>query len=362
MLEEYQVNIMENSEKTRLLLTEHSQRYPQLQVRDIFKFLYQSAFGCEHAVSSPEAAIARIAEEYRTVRGGGATVEPLDGGFSRVPLSYLDGGLAAETLGKLFVLSAQKRADGEVALLRKLACAKEFADEGLLPFSSEEFKAAAEQWETAGFAAVRHSDVFRETYRPSYRVIANEYLPFLSLFAELDTRLAKGRVTLAVEGGSASGKTTLGELLTDLYGCTVFHMDDFFLRPEQRTPERYAEIGGNVDRERLLTEVLQPLQNGETINYRKFDCSTMSVGEGQTVVPEKLTVVEGAYAMHPQLAEYYDLSVFLDIDPALQRTRIQKRNPSLAHRFFDEWIPLETRYFSQTQASDRCTLTIKIEE
>ena len=33
-------------------------------------------------------------------------------------------------------------------------------------------------------------------------------------------------------------------------------MDDFFLRPEQRRPERFAEPGGNVDRERFAAEVL----------------------------------------------------------------------------------------------------------
>ncbi|MBQ8758231.1 MAG: hypothetical protein IJZ20_00890, partial [Clostridia bacterium] len=81
-------------------------------------------------------------------------------------------------------------------------------------------------------------------------------MPFLPLFAKLDGMLLTGNVRLAVEGGSASGKSTLGALLESVYDCTVFHMDDFFLRPEQRTPERFAEIGGNVDRERFLSEVL----------------------------------------------------------------------------------------------------------
>ena len=77
--------------------------------------------------------------------------------------------------------------------------------------------------------------------------------------------LQNGNAVIAIEGGSASGKTTLGALLETLYDCTVFHMDDFFLRPEQRTPERYAEVGGNIDRERFLEEVLIPLRQKETI-------------------------------------------------------------------------------------------------
>ena len=40
--------ITERSEKTRALLTKHYQTYPKLQTEDIFKYLFQSAFGCEH--------------------------------------------------------------------------------------------------------------------------------------------------------------------------------------------------------------------------------------------------------------------------------------------------------------------------
>ena len=71
------------------------------------------------------------------------------------------------------------------------------------------------------------------------------------LLSQLDKLLADGPIILAIDGGSASGKTTLSDSLANIYDCTVFHMDDFFLCPEQRTQERYAEPGGNVDRERF---------------------------------------------------------------------------------------------------------------
>ena len=83
------------------------------------------------------------------------------------------------------------------------------------------------------------------------------------LFEEIEKRLEKRPLTLVVDGPSASGKTTLSEMLREKYDCTVFHMDDFFLRAEQRTPERYAEIGGNIDRERFLEDVLIPLKKAE---------------------------------------------------------------------------------------------------
>ena len=57
----------------------------------------------------------------------------------------------------------------------------------------------------------------------------------------------KNFVIVAIDGKCTSGKTTLASKLAELYDCNVFHMDDFFLRPEQRTPARFAEVGGNVD-------------------------------------------------------------------------------------------------------------------
>ena len=186
---------------------------------------------------------------------------------------------------------------------------------------------------------------------------------FSSLFSEIKKRLEKGSLIIAVDGPSASGKTTLAQLLENKYDCTVFHADDFFLRPEQRTPERYAEIGGNIDRERFLEEILIPLKNGETINYRRFDCSEMKILDPVMITPKKLTVIEGVYSMHPAFADFYDFSVFLEISSELQKERILKRNTSeMAERFFNEWIPLENKYFSGADVKNRCDMCIKIKE
>ena len=357
---------MKPSERTCKLLTMHYQTYPQLQIQDLFKFIYQSSFGCEHLLSSPETVTDYIQKEYDSLsHHNQATIEQLDGGYCRVPLSYLDQGLETKTLGTLFYLSARKKATGKEALLQKLSAAKELVCQKRLPFSPEDFEKAAKEWEANGYPAVHHSEVFRQAYHPAYRVIAEEYVPYLPLLAELDRRLKAGKqfetgnVKLAIEGGSASGKTTLSQLLVKLYDCTVFHMDDFFLQPNQRTSERYAQVGGNIDRERFLTEVLIPLSKGEIVNYRKFDCSTLKLLEPIQITPSKLTVIEGVYAMHPELSGYYDLSVYLENSTKSQRKRILRRNsPEMAELFFDKWIPLENIYFENMNVKKRCDIVL----
>ena len=342
---------------TRALLLEHYKKYPKLRAEDIFKYLFQSAFGCEHLVSDPSAALNYIKKE-REMSVSSPTLDELDGEYTRVHISCL----APETLARLFCLSAKKE-DGLASLEAKLEVAKELVANGDLPLDGEDFSRKLEAWRQAGYPALHHSDAFREAYRPAYRVIANKYAKFLSIFAEIDSLLANGNAIIAIEGGAASGKTTLAGILTEVYDCNVFHMDDFFLRPEQRTPERFAEIGGNVDRERFLEEVLEPLKRGDAVCYRPFDCGKWALGEPITVEPKKLTVVEGVYSMHPDLSDCYDYSVYLDISPEYQRGRIQERNsPAFAKRFFEEWIPLENRYFDGMRVKERCCEVLKIEK
>ena len=81
------------------------------------------------------------------------------------------------------------------------------------------------------------------------------------------------------------------------------------------------------------------------------------------VVPTRLTVVEGAYAMHPELAPYYDVSAFLTLSEHTQRARIEKRNtPAMAKRFFSEWIPMERAYFAAFDIEKTCDFIISVEE
>lgn len=356
---------MDHINATRKLICEHFASYPKLQLADIFKFLHQSAFGCEHMVNSYEDALARIEAELETalISDSGAFCEALDGDYSRAHLSWIKKGLSPKTLARLFFLSAKAEAEGALRLEAKLTIAAELISEGRLPFSYSEFAAAADKWKRDGFPPLHHSESFRDEYRPAYRVIWNGYVPYLPLFAEIDKRLAEGSLTLAIEGGSASGKSTLGAMLKDIYGCTLFHMDDFFLRPEQRTPERFAEPGGNVDRERFLDQVLLPLSENKDVVYQKYDCGTCSLLPPEKISPTPLTVIEGAYSMHPDLADHYGFSVFLDISPELQRKRISKRNsPPLAKRFFEEWIPLEVKYFDALRVKERCDMILPIKE
>jgi len=177
-----------------------------------------------------------------------------------------------------------------------------------------------------------------------------------ALHARIDELLAdQPHVLLAIDGGSASGKSTMAERLREHYDANVIPMDHFFLRPQQRTPERLAEPGGNVDYARFLVEVLTPLKAGEAFTYRLFDCQIGDFGPEITIPPRQLNVIEGAYSLHPTLADAYHMKVFLTVDPAEQVRRILGRNGAeMLERFRDEWIPMEKRYFAHFDIESQC--------
>ena len=152
---------------------------------------------------------------------------------------------------------------------------------------------------------------------------------------------------IAIDGRCGSGKTTLATQLSERFGTNLIHMDDFFLRPEQRTPERLATPGENIDHERFLSEVLLPLKQGSVFSYRPFSCGTQSLGDPITVEPKPITLIEGSYALHPMLRQHYDYTVFLSVDPVTQEKRIRNRNGDRAWTVFrDRWIPMEEKYIS----------------
>lgn len=169
------------------------------------------------------------------------------------------------------------------------------------------------------------------------------------------------RVLIALDGRCAAGKTTLAARLSDALGCTVFHMDDYFLRPFQRTKERLETPGGNVDYERFWEEVLQPLADGaQTISYRPYNCQTQELEETILTTVGPVVIVEGSYSCHPELWDVYDLHVFVDVDEQEQMRRIMERNgEAKAQQFRELWIPLEEQYFEVYHIRENCDIRIK---
>ena len=137
----------------------------------------------------------------------------------------------------------------------------------------------------------------------------------------------------------------------------MLHLDHFFLQLHQRTPQRLAQPGGNVDYERFWQQVMVPLRQGVSFSYRPYDCSVQQLTDAVEVLPTSIVFVEGSYSCHPALWKGYDLHIFLTVQPTEQLRRIAIRNGQQGLKVFQErWIPLEERYFSAFSVQQRCEL------
>ncbi len=183
-------------------------------------------------------------------------------------------------------------------------------------------------------------------------------LPVKNRIIELLDR--KKQVIAAFDGRAAAGKSTAAQWLAGQLDGEVIHMDDFFLPVELRTDERLAQPGGNVHYERFAAEVLAGLECRQPFDYRVFDCSAMDYGGSVTAGEKRLTIIEGAYSLHPNFGCYYDLAVFFDIDPEEQKRRILSRNGLEKLTAFTQlWIPMEERYIAAFDVMNRCNMVIK---
>ena len=182
-------------------------------------------------------------------------------------------------------------------------------------------------------------------------------------FAELVRRVEairarKGRAFVVLDGRCGSGKTTLAALLAARWDCTLVHADDFFLRPEQRTPERMAQPGGNFDRERFLAEVLSPLLEGRDASYRPYDCHAGALKAPVAAPLRPVVLAEGSYTCHPDLWPCYDLHVFLTAPLEVRLERLARRPGVDLEAFRTRWIPLEEAYFAAERLEQRCEMVL----
>lgn len=163
------------------LLGRHFERYPAMQLDDVYKLLHQAALGPAHAVAAADAA-GRIEAEARDL--GDGPDEPLadvispDGRLARIHLRpYVKAGHSLARLAEAFAATAASYPPAPDKLAKFCGCLGDLADAGGLAFSRAAVEPYMQGRREAGWPAVRHSEPFRSAYRPAYRVVDLTLLP-----------------------------------------------------------------------------------------------------------------------------------------------------------------------------------------
>lgn len=162
------------------LISGHLERYPAMELRDVYKLIYQGVLGLEHLVTLPEEFAARLRAEYKAVSPDDA--EPLwqpvrpDGTLGRLNLRPFKARGGDVDLLVVACLQTAERVWGRPEELR--AAWATFVDlcraERWRAFLLPKVLAFSAWLEDHGYPTIHHSARYREAHRPAYRLVASD--------------------------------------------------------------------------------------------------------------------------------------------------------------------------------------------
>lgn len=161
-------------------------KYPKMQIQDIYKLLHQAAMGSEHAVKNEEAARNWMDREIAGLDGKQSenlidTISA-DGKILRINLRpYIREGFNTNKLVEVFIKTANNYKGSSFELEESIEITLELTKNKTLPFEYNEMKIFFNQMKENKYPAVHHSKVYAENYFPAYRVIAGEFIEELYL-------------------------------------------------------------------------------------------------------------------------------------------------------------------------------------
>ncbi len=342
------------------IIEKHYKLYPESEIKDWFKLLYQSEFGNAHMPNDYKYNLLKLTEEICSKKSSKSDIEDIGNGYMRVHLGWLaKSGFSYERFVRIMMLSKEMSQGSTDGFWQKVSVLEKSVIKLSMPILMDEFYRFEKQYYEAGCPLLNHSEIYRNSYSPSYRVICSDYANKMDLWViveKLVNHAIKNRTTVnvAIDGMSTSGKSSLANIFSKIFDCNIIHMDDFFLKKHQRTYERFMQPGGNIDFERFSREVVQNLKTDSGFIYYAYDCHTGLMNE-MKISPKSLNIIEGSYSMHPFFGNIYDVRIFMETDKKTQMQRVLDRNgEEMLDRFKNEWIPLENTYFKNFKIKENC--------
>ena len=163
------------------LTSQHIARYPNLELIDLYKLLHQSALGASHASAADDILEKEFNLEWDNLTG--VHVEPAidpispDGKIARIHLrSYLSQDYSKDDLLMAFIRTANAQNGSQEKLKKFCNCLRDLSKAKQLPFNPEDTEAFLNDVENKDYPTLKHSNIFKKEYEPSYRIVHLDYL------------------------------------------------------------------------------------------------------------------------------------------------------------------------------------------
>lgn len=180
---------------------------------------------------------------------------------------------------------------------------------------------------------------------------------FDDLVKSIEQQLAnKTLVVVGISGFGGAGKTTLANKLRDYFEISdgqVVRLDNIFAEDHQNKP-----IFEDYDWP-VITSLLKSLTSSSRLAYngRGFKGERMDFDDPMP----RVVIIEGVRLFRPEVMPYFDIAVWIDIDPeeATRRgeTRDREAGADEGHieRWRNEWLPKDQEYFDRYRPQEQAT-------
>lgn len=163
--------------------------------------------------------------------------------------------------------------------------------------------------------------------------------------------------TVAVDGRSGVGKSTLARALAERVESCVIEGDDFYAGGiELRTDSPASRAAACKDWTRQRP-VLEALAAGREASWRAFDWDAFDGrlrDEPTWIGPRPIVILEGVYAARPELADLLDLRVALLAPDDVRLARLAAREGAIGP-WERQWHEAEDFYFKSVMPLTRLT-------
>lgn len=159
-----------------------------------------------------------------------------------------------------------------------------------------------------------------------------------------------GTILVAIDGRGGSGKSTLANKLKEkLSNVFIIHLDDF----------AYP----NTDRERLLKEVIFPLEQNKSAKYQRFDWGTKQLAEWHEIQPGGIVIIEGVSTLHDTLYNHFDFKIWIECPAEIGYKRGLERDLNVykvdtKDEWLNEWMPEEKKYIEDQNPKSKADYII----
>lgn len=173
--------ILDEAEGWISLLHQHLHWYPLMELRDIYKLLYQGILGPEHMIANRQEYTRRLRNEFKRIHPDPLQrlLEPIQPDHSLFRLNlraYKSRRPEVDLLVPLLLATSRKISATEYELLRTWSAFVQWCEKGLIQqFKSADLETFSRWLEQQAYPAVHHSKAYRREYQPAYRLISALY-------------------------------------------------------------------------------------------------------------------------------------------------------------------------------------------